>query len=89
ARQAGGYKATINNPQRSEETKQAAREKLDDLESKMVNDDGKLSMSHDGLTAGKNTGNVLGGYKATLKNPRVSEEAKQNAKQVLVEHDAL
>ncbi|KAL9709350.1 hypothetical protein Ac2012v2_007706 [Leucoagaricus gongylophorus] len=29
----------------------------------------------------------MGGYRATLKNPRVSEQAKQNAKDVLEEHN--
>lgn len=28
----------------------------------------------------KNTGNVLGGYKAIMDNPNVSDEAKQHAK---------
>ncbi|KAL4257384.1 hypothetical protein AB1N83_009641 [Pleurotus pulmonarius] len=33
----------------------------------------------------KNTSNVIGGYKATIANPKVSEEAKDNAKNVLKE----
>lgn len=32
------------------------------------------------------TNRVLGGYKATLKNPNVSEEAKEHAREVLEEH---
>ncbi|KAF8914505.1 Conidiation protein 6-domain-containing protein [Mucidula mucida] len=32
---------------------------------------------------------VLAGYKATLHNPRVSNEAKQHAEEVLAEKDAL
>jgi len=32
---------------------------------------------------------VLGGYKATLKNPKVSQEAKEHAKEVLKEHEAI
>jgi hypothetical protein len=32
--------------------------------------------SADDADMGKNEGNVIGGYKATLKNPNVSEEAK-------------
>lgn len=31
----------------------------------------------------------LGGYKATLKNPRASQEAKEHAKEVLKDHDAI
>jgi len=34
-------------------------------------------------TEGKNINNVIGGYKATLKNPNVSEEAKDHAKTAL------
>ncbi|ORY31429.1 Conidiation protein 6-domain-containing protein [Naematelia encephala] len=30
---------------------------------------------------------VLGGYKATLSNPNVSDEAKEHAREVLKEHD--
>jgi hypothetical protein len=33
----------------------------------------------------KNLGNVIGGYKATLHNPRVSEEAKERAAHALEE----
>ncbi|KAJ7622827.1 Conidiation protein 6-domain-containing protein [Mycena polygramma] len=32
---------------------------------------------------------VLAGYKAALKNPRVSEEAKKHAQEYLKEHNAL
>lgn len=38
-----------------------------------------------GSSGPKNEGNVAGGYKATLKNPNVSDEAKQNAEQKLKE----
>ena len=31
----------------------------------------------------KNAGNVAGGYKATLNNPNVSDEAKEHAKKKL------
>ncbi|KAL0948990.1 hypothetical protein HGRIS_009089 [Hohenbuehelia grisea] len=37
----------------------------------------------------KGRGNVLGGYKATLKNPNVGEEAKERARAILEENDAL
>ncbi|KDQ28778.1 hypothetical protein PLEOSDRAFT_1088887 [Pleurotus ostreatus PC15] len=33
----------------------------------------------------KNTSNVIGGYKATIANPKVSEEAKDNARSILKE----
>ncbi|KAJ3565245.1 hypothetical protein NP233_g7752 [Leucocoprinus birnbaumii] len=37
-------------------------------------------------TETKNEGNVIGGYKAALKNPRVSDEAKEHAEEELREH---
>jgi len=59
-----------------------------------------------GVSTGKNTGNVIGGYKATLKSemmyfptfqssniifldPRVSDEAKHHAEEVLRENEAI
>ncbi|KAF9525274.1 Conidiation protein 6-domain-containing protein [Crepidotus variabilis] len=75
-RQAGGYKAALANPNVTAEGKQAAAEKLHDLE-----DSGEIEAAgHE-----KNEGNVIGGYKATLKNPNVSEEAKEHAIEVLEE----
>ncbi|KAF8153077.1 Conidiation protein 6-domain-containing protein [Crassisporium funariophilum] len=88
-RQAGGLKATISNPRTSQEAKDSAKERLEDLSANQDNSDEYDDSGRDGVTAGKNTGNVIGGYKATLKNPRVSDEAKQNAEEVLKEHDAL
>ncbi|KAF8728301.1 hypothetical protein AX14_006805 [Amanita brunnescens Koide BX004] len=35
---------------------------------------------------GKAESRVMGGYKATLKNPRASEEAKEHAEEVLEQH---
>ncbi|EJD03979.1 uncharacterized protein FOMMEDRAFT_155101 [Fomitiporia mediterranea MF3/22] len=37
------------------------------------------------MQTSKNTGNVAGGYKAALKNPNVSEEAKERSQQALEE----
>ncbi|KAH8828663.1 Conidiation protein 6-domain-containing protein [Flagelloscypha sp. PMI_526] len=76
---AGGLKATLKNPNVSEEAKESAAERLDsgNFETEAT----ELSRSRpDEL---KNEGNVIGGYKATLKNPRVSEEAKDHAEEVL------
>jgi len=83
-RQAGGYKATINNPHRSEETKEAAREKLENLENckflyilfsiyimiylSHVAEEYEAANSGEVDMTGKNEGNVIGGYKATLKS---------------------
>ncbi|ODQ56120.1 conidiation-specific protein 6 [Saitoella complicata NRRL Y-17804] len=76
---AGGYKATLNNPNVSDEAKQHAQEMLDsgDFES------APSSSKHDDSM--KNTGNVIGGYKATLNNPNVSDEAKEHAQEKLDE----
>ncbi|TRM70330.1 Conidiation protein 6-domain-containing protein [Schizophyllum amplum] len=38
--------------------------------------------------SGKDEGNVIRGYKATLHNPRVSDEAKDRAQEYLEEHGA-
>ncbi|KAF8352113.1 Conidiation protein 6-domain-containing protein [Amanita rubescens] len=38
------------------------------------------------MMEGKTESRVMGGYKATLKNPRVSPEAKEHAEEVLEQH---
>ncbi|KAK7058826.1 hypothetical protein VNI00_001450 [Paramarasmius palmivorus] len=45
-------------------------------------------MSSNSGTGDAHTNQVLGGYKATLKNDNASEEAKQHAREVLDEHGA-
>ncbi|KAL0948989.1 hypothetical protein HGRIS_009088 [Hohenbuehelia grisea] len=77
----GGYKATLSNPNSSEEAKEHAQQKVDDL-TEEFGDTGSSD-------AGKNKGNVIGGHKANLKNPNTSEEAKDHSRQVLQENDAL
>ncbi|KAI9817344.1 MAG: hypothetical protein M1826_001626 [Phylliscum demangeonii] len=72
---AGGYKATLSNPNTSEEAKEHAKEVL---ETEFAG--GDTSSSSD---AGKNPNNVAGGLKATLSNPNTSEEAKESAKERL------
>ncbi|EAU84012.1 hypothetical protein CC1G_11450 [Coprinopsis cinerea okayama7 len=76
---AGGLKASINNPNVSEQAKDNARQRLEDEDLGDITD---RESSSD-----KNEGNVIGGYKATLKNPRVSEEAKKKAEDVLKDKD--
>jgi len=71
----GGYKATLSNPNVSEEAKEHAR--------KMLSDKGADLETHH--SKGAHLGNVIGGYKATLSNPNVSDEAKEHAKQMLEE----
>jgi len=62
ARYAGGLKASIKNPNVSDEAKESAQERLDNLP------EDTSETGDRGVSAGKNTGNVLGGYKATLKS---------------------
>ncbi|KAJ8084207.1 hypothetical protein AAF712_001065 [Marasmius tenuissimus] len=45
-------------------------------------------MSTNSGTGDAHTNQVLGGYKATLKNDNASEEAKEHAREVLEEHGA-
>ncbi|OAA32950.1 conidiation protein 6 [Moelleriella libera RCEF 2490] len=77
AQVAGGHKATLNNPNASEEAKQNSRQVLDN---EFNGGDVPKASDNDGE---KNPGNVAGGLKATLKNPNVSDEAKQSAQERL------
>ncbi|KAK7461433.1 hypothetical protein VKT23_008611 [Stygiomarasmius scandens] len=72
----GGLKATINNPKVSDEAKDSARERLND----MVNSGAGTTTE---TTPDLNDNHVIGGYKATLNNDRVSEEAKAHAREIL------
>ncbi|KAL1745347.1 Conidiation protein 6-domain-containing protein, partial [Schizophyllum fasciatum] len=78
-RVAAGLKASINNPNVSEEAKKSASERL----AQMGADQPRGNVAG----SGKDEGNVIRGYKATLHNPRVSEEAKERAQDYLEEHD--
>ncbi|KAF5374804.1 hypothetical protein D9758_000110 [Tetrapyrgos nigripes] len=69
---AGGLKATINNPNTSQEAKDNARERLNDMQ-------GAFSE----VSQEQHEHHVLGGYKATLNNDRASDEAKAKARNVL------
>ncbi|KAK4093776.1 hypothetical protein Purlil1_2110 [Purpureocillium lilacinum] len=73
---AGGHKATLNNPNVSDEAKEHSRQVLE-------NEFNGGDVPKSGDTENKNPGNVVGGLKATLKNPNVSEEAKESAKERL------
>ncbi|OAQ77063.1 conidiation protein 6 domain-containing protein [Purpureocillium lilacinum] len=73
---AGGHKATLNNPNVSDEAKEHSRQVLD-------NEFNGGDVPKSGDNENKNPGNVVGGLKATLKNPNVSEEAKESAKERL------
>ncbi|KAI1380825.1 conidiation protein 6 [Hypoxylon crocopeplum] len=73
---AGGHKATLNNPNVSQEAKEHSKHVLD-------NEFNSGDVSKSGDNEGKNPGNVAGGLKATINNPKVSDEAKQSAKERL------
>ncbi|KAJ3554344.1 hypothetical protein NPX13_g10638 [Xylaria arbuscula] len=76
AQVAGGHKATLNNPNVSDEAKQHSREVLDN-----EFNGGDVPSASDNKD--KNPNNVAGGLKATINNPRVSDEAKESAKERL------
>ncbi|KAG5752540.1 hypothetical protein H9Q69_004811 [Fusarium xylarioides] len=80
AQVAGGHKATINNPNTSEEAKENSRQVLEN-----EFNGGDVTGAEDNKE--KNPGNVAGGLKATLNNPNVSDEAKKNAQERLDKED--
>ncbi|KAG6902727.1 hypothetical protein C0995_012391 [Termitomyces sp. Mi166 len=91
---AGGLKATINNPKVSQEAKSNAHERLREMgtSADASADQIKRDIGADTNDAPEDpdsslTQQQLGGYKATLKNPKVSEGAKQHAQEVLEAHD--
>ncbi|KAF8153135.1 Conidiation protein 6-domain-containing protein [Crassisporium funariophilum] len=67
---ARGLKAAIHNPNVSEEAKQSAAERLEQMGSVDEHEQ-------------HGTNRQLGGYKATLTNPNTSQKAKEHARQVL------
>jgi len=85
---AGGYKATLSNPNASQEAKDHAQKELDRMGVDANETTDSQKTYHKADTEGKNVGNVIGGYKATLKNPNVSDEAKENAEEQLEKLDA-
>ncbi|KAF8626856.1 hypothetical protein AX15_004676 [Amanita polypyramis BW_CC] len=79
-RVAGGYKATMANPNTSDEAKQSARERLEEMEPELESHHKRVAVED---VSGKNTGNVIGGHKANLNNPNTSQEAKEHSRQIL------
>lgn len=63
---AGGLKATMNNPNVSDEAKDNAKERLDQLEHGANVDDVASSGSSSKASGEKNPGNVIGGLKGAL-----------------------
>ncbi|KAH9975203.1 Conidiation protein 6-domain-containing protein [Russula compacta] len=89
-RVAGGHKAAIHNPNVSAQAKEHSRQVVEEIQdSGAVREGGSVEQSSPLDADGKNDNRVLGGYKATLKNPNVTDEAKERARQVLQESDSL
>ncbi|TDZ29529.1 Conidiation-specific protein 6 [Colletotrichum spinosum] len=76
---ARGHKATLNNPNVSEEAKERSRQILKDL-GETYEQSGGQATSGDGQ---KDPSNVARGLKASISNPGVSEEAKEKAQEKL------
>ncbi|THU91083.1 hypothetical protein K435DRAFT_909827 [Dendrothele bispora CBS 962.96] len=71
----GGLKATINNPKVSDEAKESAKERLNEM--------AESGYGRKEATPDLNDKRVVGGYKATLHNDRVSDEAKAHAREMI------
>ncbi|KAF9793027.1 Conidiation protein 6-domain-containing protein [Thelephora terrestris] len=82
----GGHKANLKNPNTSEESKEHSRSVLEQAEDGTIDLTGSSGSDHATDESGKETNRVLGGFKATLHNPNVGEEAKQHAKHELEKH---
>ncbi|KAF8608856.1 hypothetical protein BDV93DRAFT_518900 [Ceratobasidium sp. AG-I] len=80
----GGHKATLNNPNTSEEAKEHAKQVLADA---------GVSAGNTGSTGTNETSthdkNVLAGYKGVLARDNVSDEAKEKAERILKEAGEL
>ncbi|KAG8936795.1 hypothetical protein FRC02_011374 [Tulasnella sp. 418] len=82
----GGYRATLHNPNTSESAKAHAEEMITALEAtEGYNPPARKRSFDDGLDEHEHR--RLGGFKATISNPKTSEAAKDHARQVLAEHD--
>ncbi|KAG6861921.1 hypothetical protein C0995_009871 [Termitomyces sp. Mi166 len=96
-RVAGGLKATIKNPNVSDEAKSNAHERLREMgtSADASADQTKKDIGQDRFSGSPEDPNApltqqqLGGYKATIKSndPKVSDDAKQHAQEVLEAHD--
>jgi len=91
-RVAGGHKAALHNPNVSAEAKEHSRRVIEEIQgpgTQAVREDDATEPSSRLDDKSKEETRVLGGYKATLKNPNVGDEAKQRAQQILEDNDAL
>ncbi|KAI0744853.1 hypothetical protein C8Q76DRAFT_764358 [Earliella scabrosa] len=81
-RVAAGLKAAIHNPNVSDEARERAQDRLENMSGFTETGDQSFAT---GTTDpnGHEVNRVLGGYKAALHNPNVGAEAKQRARDVL------
>ncbi|KAI0915819.1 hypothetical protein AcW1_003685 [Taiwanofungus camphoratus] len=77
-RVAAGLKASLQNPNVSEEAKERAADRLESL---TATDEAGNTSKYSSTRQEDNR--VLGGYKATLRNERTSDQAKEHAREVL------
>ncbi|OSC97076.1 hypothetical protein PYCCODRAFT_1472116 [Trametes coccinea BRFM310] len=82
-RVAGGLKATLHNPNVSQEAKDRAAERLEEMSDHVPAASSSASSKSAPNSSDQHKNNVLGGYKATLSNPRTSDEAKKHAREIL------
>ncbi|KAK0484948.1 hypothetical protein IW261DRAFT_1560618 [Armillaria novae-zelandiae] len=85
-RVAAGLKATVHNPNVSEEAKERATDQLQHMQGGEVDPQTHSRVARGVPSTDEDvslSGNQRGGYKATLKNPNVSDEAKEHARNIL------
>ncbi|KAJ7094729.1 Conidiation protein 6-domain-containing protein [Mycena belliarum] len=99
-RVAAGLKSTLARDNVSSEAKEHAQERLDEMGDHSTNSNNTTSVAHareileaagysvtdENAGTDEHQTRVLAGYKAALSNPRVSEGAKQHAREYLKEH---
>ncbi|KAJ3997542.1 hypothetical protein F5050DRAFT_1806768 [Lentinula boryana] len=83
-RVAAGLRGTLHNDNVSDEAKDRAADRLHELGGDFENKTSRASAG----TGDQHKNQVLGGYKATLHNDKVGEEAKAHAREVLEENNA-
>ncbi|CAE6438298.1 hypothetical protein ACGC1H_007002 [Rhizoctonia solani] len=84
----GGYKATLSNPNTSDEAKAHAEEVLANAGVEVNNNSSDNTKGTSASThRDEHENRVLGGHKATLSNPNTSNEAKEHAQEVLANAD--
>jgi len=81
----GGYKATLNNPKSSDDAKIHAQKMLDMISKgeELPESERSKNNTTKADSGDAHSNHVAGGYKATLNNPKSSDEAKKHAQEML------